>query len=114
MCRAEILHQYAKHLSDQEVASVAAASVGMAGRDLKDLSEQAERRWASKVGTCNPLLLRLYCCQRSNPRSVLLYTSACLFQFTSQITISLNLKSPPTPAPNPSSPSPPPLSPLLL
>lgn len=52
-CRAEILHQYAKHLTDQEVASVAAASPGMAGRDLKDLSEQAERRWASKVGTCH-------------------------------------------------------------
>ncbi|KAA6425260.1 MAG: 26S protease regulatory [Trebouxia sp. A1-2] len=48
-CRAEILHQYAKHLTDQEVASVAAASPGMAGRDLKDLSEQAERRWASKI-----------------------------------------------------------------
>ena len=43
------------HLSDQEVASVAAASPGMAGRDLKDLSEQAERRWASKVGPCIPL-----------------------------------------------------------
>ncbi|DBA82674.1 TPA: hypothetical protein ACH3X1_006917 [Trebouxia sp. C0004] len=49
ICRAQILHQYAKHLSDQELSSVAAASPGMAGRDLKDLSEQAERRWASKI-----------------------------------------------------------------
>ena len=48
-CRAQILHQYAKHLSAEEVASVAEASPGMAGRDLKDISEQAERRWASKV-----------------------------------------------------------------
>lgn len=48
-CRAQILHQYAKHLSKEEVASVAGALPGMAGRDLKDISEQAERRWASKV-----------------------------------------------------------------
>ena len=48
-CRAQILHQYAKHLSEEDVASVAQASPGMAGRDLKDISEQAERRWASKV-----------------------------------------------------------------
>ena len=111
-CRAQILHQYAKHLSDKEVVSVAAASVGMAGRDLKDLSEQAERRWASKVGTCNPLLLQLYCCQHSSSRSVLLYPNACLFQFTSQVTISLKLKSPPPQPPTP--PPPHPLSPLSL
>lgn len=48
-CRAQILHQYAKHLSEEGVASVAEASPGMAGRDLKDISEQAERRWASKI-----------------------------------------------------------------
>ena len=91
-CRAQILHQYAKHLSDKEVVSVAAASVGMAGRDLKDLSEQAERRWASKVGTCNPLLLQLYCCQHSSSRSVLLYPDACLSQVTSQVTTSLKIQ----------------------
>ena len=39
-CRAQILHQYAMHLSDQEVASVAAASAGMAGRNLKDLRDR--------------------------------------------------------------------------
>ena len=49
-CRAQILHQYAKHLSEEDAASVAESSPGMAGRDLKDISEQAERRWASKVG----------------------------------------------------------------
>ena len=101
------------HLSDQEVAIVAAASAGMAGRDLKDLSEQAERCWASKVGTCNPLLLRLYCCQHSSSRSVLLYPNACLFQFTSQVTISLKLN-PPQPQPPTPPPPPSPLTPLLL
>ncbi len=48
-CRAEILKQYARHLSDAEVLAVAHATPGMAGRDLKDICEQAERRWASKV-----------------------------------------------------------------
>ena len=48
-CRADILKLYAKHLSEEDVAAVAAATTGLAGRDLKDLSEQAERRWASKV-----------------------------------------------------------------
>lgn len=48
-CRAEILKLYAKHLSQEDIAGVAAATTGLAGRDLKDLSEQAERRWASKV-----------------------------------------------------------------
>ena len=65
-CRAQVLHQYAKHLSEVEVARVAEASPGMAGRDLKDISEQAERRWASKVpalcsavsGTCIALYMQ--------------------------------------------------------
>lgn len=48
-CSAEILKQYARHLSDAEVLAVAHATPGMAGRDLKDICEQAERRWASKV-----------------------------------------------------------------
>jgi SpoVK/Ycf46/Vps4 family AAA+-type ATPase len=47
--RAEILKQYARHLSDAEVLALAAATPGMAGRDLKDVCEQAERRWASKI-----------------------------------------------------------------
>ena len=48
--RAEILRQYARHLGDAELLAVAHAAPGLAGRDLKDLCEQAERRWASKVG----------------------------------------------------------------
>lgn len=50
LCRSEILKQYARHLGDAEVLAVAHATPGMAGRDLKDICEQAERRWASKVG----------------------------------------------------------------
>ena len=48
-CRAQILQQYAKHLKEEELATIAEVTPGLAGRDLKDLSEQAERRWASKV-----------------------------------------------------------------
>lgn len=48
-CRADILRQYARHLQDAELLAVAAATPGMAGRDLKDVCEQAERRWASKI-----------------------------------------------------------------
>ena len=48
-CRAQILQQYAKHLKEEDLVMLARATPGLAGRDLKDLSEQAERRWASKV-----------------------------------------------------------------
>ena len=51
-CRAQILQQYAKHLKEEELATLAEVTPGLAGRDLKDLSEQAERRWASKVPPC--------------------------------------------------------------
>ncbi|EFN53357.1 hypothetical protein CHLNCDRAFT_26073, partial [Chlorella variabilis] len=51
-CRADILRQYARHLGDAELLAVAAATPGMAGRDLKDICEQAERRWASKARLC--------------------------------------------------------------
>lgn len=51
-CRAQILQQYAKHLREEELATIAEVTPGLAGRDLKDLSEQAERRWASKVPPC--------------------------------------------------------------
>lgn len=50
-CRAQILQQYAKHLKEEDLAMLAKATPGLAGRDLKDLSEQAERRWASKVSS---------------------------------------------------------------
>lgn len=58
-CRADILKQYARHLSDAEVLAVASATPGMAGRDLKDVCEQAERRWASKV--CEHIGRRVVC-----------------------------------------------------
>ncbi|KAH7278482.1 hypothetical protein KP509_38G043700 [Ceratopteris richardii] len=47
--REEITAQYARHLTPNELAAVAAASEGMSGRDLRDICQQAERRWASKV-----------------------------------------------------------------
>ena len=62
-CRAEIIKIYAKHLSPEDMAAIAAATPGLAGRDLKDLSEQAERRWASKVllAACLSLSASLGC-----------------------------------------------------
>jgi len=48
-CRRAILRQYASHLDETEVGEVAARTPGMAGRDLRDVCEQAERRWASKI-----------------------------------------------------------------
>ena len=48
-CRAQILSQYARHLSKGELEQLAAATSGMSGRDLRDVCEQAERRWASKI-----------------------------------------------------------------
>lgn len=48
-CRADILRQYARHLQGAEVLAVTHATPGLAGRDLKSICEQAERRWASKA-----------------------------------------------------------------
>lgn len=48
-CRVEILKVYAQHLGDVELLALAAATPGMAGRDLRDICAQAERRWASKI-----------------------------------------------------------------
>eukprot|EP00250_Pteridium_aquilinum_P002910 c1315_g1_i1 orf=351-2111(-) len=47
--RKEITAQYACHLTPSELSAVATASEGMSGRDLRDICQQAERRWASKV-----------------------------------------------------------------
>jgi hypothetical protein len=47
--RAAIVAQYAAHLGAGELGAVAEATPGMAGRDLRDVCEQAERRWAAKV-----------------------------------------------------------------
>lgn len=65
-CRVQILQQYAKHLKEEDLATIAEVTPGLAGRDLKDLSEQAERRWASKVPPCmlHDGLLVLYISRR--------------------------------------------------
>ena len=47
--RRKIVLQYAQHLSEVELGALAAATPGMAGRDLRDVCEQAERRWAAKI-----------------------------------------------------------------
>ncbi|KAK9840363.1 hypothetical protein WJX74_008343 [Apatococcus lobatus] len=45
----QILKQLAKHLDDRSIAAIARATTDMSGRDLRDLCESAERRWASKI-----------------------------------------------------------------
>ncbi|XP_071713975.1 uncharacterized protein [Rutidosis leptorrhynchoides] len=47
--RQEIAAQYAKHLAKNELAELSAATEEMSGRDIRDVCQQAERRWASKV-----------------------------------------------------------------
>lgn len=48
-CRRQILRQYARHLPEVAITQLAADAEGMSGRDLRDVAEQAERRWASKA-----------------------------------------------------------------
>jgi hypothetical protein len=48
-CRADILRQYARQLGPEELARLAEATEGMSGRDLRDIAETAERRWAAKL-----------------------------------------------------------------
>ncbi len=47
--RAQILGQYAQHLSEEELSALAADTPGCSGRDLKAICETAERHWAAKV-----------------------------------------------------------------
>ncbi|CAM6021955.1 unnamed protein product [Sphagnum balticum] len=47
--REEIASQYARHLTSTELNAFGSASEGMSGRDIHDVCQQAERRWASKV-----------------------------------------------------------------
>ncbi|KAH9609606.1 hypothetical protein KSS87_014078 [Heliosperma pusillum] len=47
--RQEIAAQYAKHLTVPELIEFALATEGLSGRDIRDVCQQAERRWASKV-----------------------------------------------------------------
>ncbi|KAI3456506.1 hypothetical protein Pfo_013169 [Paulownia fortunei] len=47
--REAIVAQYAKHLTKSEMAELAAATEEMSGRDIRDVCQQAERQWASKI-----------------------------------------------------------------
>ncbi|XP_050369578.1 uncharacterized protein LOC126787722 [Argentina anserina] len=47
--RKEIAAQYAKHLTESELEELAAVTEEMSGRDIRDLCQQAERSWASKL-----------------------------------------------------------------
>ncbi|KAL2483940.1 P-loop containing nucleoside triphosphate hydrolase superfamily protein [Forsythia ovata] len=47
--RQEIAAQYAKHLTKSELAEFALATEEMSGRDIRDVCQQAERHWASKI-----------------------------------------------------------------
>jgi SpoVK/Ycf46/Vps4 family AAA+-type ATPase len=48
-CRGDILGCYARHLTPEERGRVARETAGMSGRDLRDVAEATERRWASKL-----------------------------------------------------------------
>ncbi|EXB77024.1 Cell division cycle protein 48-like protein [Morus notabilis] len=47
--RQEIAAQYAKHLPESELDELAAVTDEMSGRDIRDVCQQAERSWASKI-----------------------------------------------------------------
>ncbi|XP_015688369.1 outer mitochondrial transmembrane helix translocase [Oryza brachyantha] len=47
--RAEIAAQYAKHLTKSELIQFSLATEEMSGRDIRDICQQAERHWASKL-----------------------------------------------------------------
>ncbi|TVU28465.1 hypothetical protein EJB05_19982 [Eragrostis curvula] len=47
--RVEIAAQYAKHLSKSELVQFSLATDEMSGRDIRDVCQQAERHWASKL-----------------------------------------------------------------
>lgn len=48
-CRRQILKQYAQQLSEDEVQQLGRVTEGLSCRDLRDVCEQCERRWASKL-----------------------------------------------------------------
>ncbi|KAL5972565.1 hypothetical protein ACLOJK_039370 [Asimina triloba] len=47
--RVEIVAQYARHLTKSELVQFAAVTEEMSGRDIRDVCQQAERHWASKI-----------------------------------------------------------------
>jgi hypothetical protein len=47
--RAAIFSRYAKHLSEEDLASLAVIADGLSGRTIKDVCEFTERRWARQL-----------------------------------------------------------------
>ncbi len=47
--RAAIFARYAKHLSDEELLPLATISEGLSGRNIRDVCEYTERRWARQL-----------------------------------------------------------------
>jgi hypothetical protein len=47
--RAAIFRNYASHLSDTDLACLGTAAEGFSGRNIRDLCEYTERRWARKL-----------------------------------------------------------------
>jgi SpoVK/Ycf46/Vps4 family AAA+-type ATPase len=47
--RAKIFENYAKQLCESELLTLSRESEGISGRNIKDVCEHAERRWASKL-----------------------------------------------------------------
>ncbi|KAK1297513.1 hypothetical protein QJS10_CPB15g01710 [Acorus calamus] len=47
--REKIAAQYAKHLKESELAQFSSVTEEMSGRDIRDVCQQAERRWASML-----------------------------------------------------------------
>ncbi|XP_047312247.1 uncharacterized protein LOC124915551 isoform X2 [Impatiens glandulifera] len=47
--RQEIVAQYAKQLTKTDIIEFSKLTEGFSGRDIKDVCQQAERRWASKI-----------------------------------------------------------------
>jgi SpoVK/Ycf46/Vps4 family AAA+-type ATPase len=48
-CRVEILKQYSQQLSEDDVRTLAKATAGFSGRDLRDACSYAERHWATCI-----------------------------------------------------------------
>lgn len=47
--RRSIIHRYAKHLTDEELESLASNTVGLSGRNIRDFCQRAERRWVATL-----------------------------------------------------------------
>jgi len=47
--RAAIFGNYARHLSAEECSHLSLKSANLTGRNIKDVCEQAERRWVRKI-----------------------------------------------------------------